>query len=150
MKTDMFNLHRFIRAAALVLIGAISLLSGAAAAQTTTGTIRGTVTSGGAAVASAQIQLRNPATGISRGTTTREDGSYTLAGLAPAAYEMTVRRIGSSPQTRRVVVQIGATQIQDFAISEQAAVLETVYVEAAAAPETRTSEVATNVTKEQI
>ena len=150
MKTDMFSLHRFIRAVTLGFIGAIALLSSAAAAQTTTGTIRGTVTSGGSAVSSAQIQLRNPATGISRGTTTREDGSYTLAGLAPATYEMTVRRIGSSPQTRRVVVQIGATQIQDFAISEQAAVLETVYVEAAAAPETRTSEVATNVTKEQI
>ena len=150
MKTDTFNLHRFWRAIALVFIGALALMSSAAAAQTTTGTVRGTVTSGGAAVANAQIQVRNPATGISRGTTTREDGSYTLAGLAPAAYDMTVRRIGSAPQTRRIVVLIGATQIQDFAMSEQAAQLETVYVEAAAAPETRTSEVATNVTKEQI
>ncbi len=150
MKMDTFNLHRFRQAFALAAFGVFAMFAGDAAAQTTTGTIRGTVTSGGAPVADAQIQLRNPASGIQRGTTTRSDGSYTLAGLAPAAYEMTIRRIGSSPQTRTVVVQIGATQIQDFAISEQAAQLETVYVEAAPAAETRTSEVATNVTQEQI
>jgi hypothetical protein len=112
--------------------------------------VKGTVTSAGAVVSGAQIQVRNPATGVSRGTTTRDDGTYVLPGLAPATYVMTVRRIGSEPQTRTVIVQIGATQIQDFNVSQQAAQLETVFVQGAAATETRTSEVATNVTQAQI
>ncbi|HEU4879050.1 MAG TPA: carboxypeptidase regulatory-like domain-containing protein, partial [Gemmatimonadaceae bacterium] len=112
--------------------------------------MKGTVTSSGAPVAGAQIQVRNPATGQSRGTTTHDDGTYVLPGLAPATYQLTVRRIGSEPQTRTVIVQIGATQIQDFNVSQQAAQLETVFVQGAAAAETRTSESATNVTQAQI
>ena len=150
MKTAMFTLHRFCRAIVLAFIGSVALVASSAAAQTTTGTIRGAVSSGGAPVGSVQIQLRNPATGVQRGTMTRDDGSYVLAGLAPATYEMTVRRIGSNPQSRTVVVQIGSTQIQDFSITQQAAQLATVYIEAPPTVETRTSEVATNITQAQI
>lgn len=150
MNTYRFKLHRFFRAVAYPVIGLVALTAASASAQTTTGTVRGTVTSGGAVVGNAQIQLRNPENGVQRGTTTRDDGTYTLAGLPPARYDMTIRRIGSTPQTRTVIVQIGATQIQDFAISEQAAQLETVLVQAAPTVETRTSEVATNVTQAQI
>ncbi|MGK2962240.1 MAG: TonB-dependent receptor [Gemmatimonadaceae bacterium] len=150
MKTAMFTLHRFCRAMALAFIGALTLVASTASAQTTTGTIRGTVSAGGAAGANVQIQLRNPATGVQRGTMTRDDGSYVLAGLTPATYEMTVRRIGAQPQTRTVVVQIGSTQIQNFALTEQTAQLETVLIQAAATVETRTSETATNVTQAQI
>jgi hypothetical protein len=150
MKTNKFNFHRFIGAWAFALFALMVSSPGTGSAQTVTGTVRGTVTASGAPVANAQIQLRNPSSGVQRGTITRDDGTYTLAGIAPATYEMTIRRIGSEPQTRIVVVQIGATQIQDFSLSEVAARLETVYVQAAATAETRTSEVATNVTKEQI
>ena len=128
----------------------LTATAGVAMAQTTTGTIRGTVTSGGSPIADAQIAVRNPATGVQRGTLSQVDGSYTLAGLAPAAYEMTVRRIGSQPQTRRVVVQIGATQIQNFDLAQEATQLQAVVVQATSTRETRTSEVATNVTQEQI
>ncbi len=140
MISHKFRLQRFVRTFSLVVLGLVALTAASVSAQNTTGTVRGTVTSSGATVADAQIQLRNPATGVQRGTTSREDGSFTLAGLPPASYEMTVRRIGSTPQTRVVVVQIGATQIQNFAISDQAAQLEAVVVSAAAAIETRTSE----------
>ncbi|MBA3405922.1 MAG: TonB-dependent receptor [Gemmatimonadaceae bacterium] len=150
MISHKFRLQRFVRTFSLVVLGLVALTAASVSAQNTTGTVRGTVTSSGATVADAQIQLRNPATGVQRGTTSREDGSFTLAGLPPASYEMTVRRIGSTPQTRVVVVQIGATQIQNFAISDQAAQLEAVVVSAAAAIETRTSESATNVTQAQI
>lgn len=150
MTTNRFTLQRILSTIGFTFLGGFMLIASSATAQTTTGTVRGTVTSGGAAIGDVQIQLRNPSTGVQRGTATRDDGSYTLAGLAPATYQMTVRRIGSSPQTRVVIVQIGATQIQNFSLSEQAAQLETVLVEAAADPETRTSEVATNVTQAQI
>ncbi|MEP6492087.1 MAG: carboxypeptidase regulatory-like domain-containing protein [bacterium] len=135
--------------AALLLSVAVAAT---ASAQNTTGTVRGTVTgAGGTPVADAQIAARNIETGAQRGATSRADGSYVLAGLVPAAYDLTVRRIGTSPQTRRVVVQIGATQIQDWALANVTTQLQGVVISAtAAAPETRTSEVATNVTQAQI
>jgi carboxypeptidase family protein/TonB-dependent receptor-like protein len=130
--------------------GALLATTVGAMAQTTTGTVRGTITSGGAPIADAQVALRNAATGTQRGTLSNTDGSYTLAGLVPAAYDMTVRRIGSQPQTRRVVVQIGATHIQNFDLTQEATQLSAVVVEAVAVPETRTSEVATQVTEKQL
>src|SRR5688500_11455874 len=91
MNSHWFNLHRFRRALVVALVTLASAVATAAGAQTTTGMIRGTVTSGGAPVANAQIQLRNVSTGAQRGTITREDGTYTLAGVAPATYEMSIR-----------------------------------------------------------
>ncbi|HEY0243812.1 MAG TPA: carboxypeptidase regulatory-like domain-containing protein [Gemmatimonadaceae bacterium] len=149
MKSSRISLARLLLTLLLVA-GVVVASSVDIQAQTTTGTIRGTITSGGAPAIGAQVQLRNPQTGVSRGTITREDGSYVLPGIQPAAYEMTVRRIGSSPQTRTVTVLIGATQIQNFSLSEQAAQLEAVVVSGVAETETRTSEVATNVTQAQI
>jgi hypothetical protein len=149
VKTNaILHLFRGLAAFAFMLCAA---LTSSASAQNSTGTIRGTVT--GATrepVAEAQITARNPATGVQRGTTSRADGSYVLPGLVPATYELTARRIGTTPQTRRVVVQIGATQIQDWALVSTPAQLEAVVVAAGAVPETRTSEVATNVTQAQI
>ena len=139
----------FARAASVSVVLA-AMTAGAAMAQTTTGTLRGTITSSGAPIGDAQVSVRNPTTGVQRGTLSNADGSYTLAGLAPAAYDMTVRRIGSQPQTRRVVVQIGATHLQNFDLVQEATQLTAVVVEATVMPETRTSEVATNVTEEQI
>lgn len=151
MTINRFNLQQIVRAAVLSLTGLVFLMAGSVAAQTSTGTLRGTVKSGGNPVSNAQVQARNPATGVQRGTTSREDGSYILPGLAPANYEVTVRRIGSAPETRSVVVQIGATQIQDFALAQQAATLDRILVTAApVTTETRTSEVATNVTQAQL
>jgi carboxypeptidase family protein/TonB-dependent receptor-like protein len=133
--------------ASLVLVAG---LAAAANAQTTTGTIRGIVAAqGGAPLADVQVAAKNVETGVQRGTTTRADGSYVLPGLTPATYDMTVRRIGMGAQTRRVVVQIGATSIQDFTLTQAAQQVEGVQVTAAGV-ETRTSEVATNVSQAQI
>jgi hypothetical protein len=121
------------------------------AAQTSTGSIRGTVTgSDGKPLGGAELQVRNPASGAMRSTTSRADGFYTLPGLTPAAYEMTARRIGSAPQVRHVVVQIGVTQQQDFKLEATAVKVADIAVTSAANAETRTSEVATNITAAQI
>lgn len=131
---------------ALILAG-----RSAVGAQTTTGTIRGTITdAAGAGITDAQISARNIQTGAARGTISHADGGYVLAGLAPSAYEMTVRRIGTTAQTRRVVVQIGATQIQNFSLANVATQLEQIVILSTPAAETRTSEVATNVSQAQI
>ena len=112
MRSKMLTDRRQSRALAwgsFAVVFALTLLFGVAApglAQNTTGTIRGTVSgAGGAAVTDAQIVARNVETGTSRGTIPHAEGLYVLAGLVPGTYDLTVRRIGATAQTRRVVVQ---------------------------------------------
>ena len=153
---------KFVRLLARVLVlpafaggvGAAALLPTAAIhAQTTTGNVRGYVRGeGGEPLPSAQVVARNVQLGVSRATTTNDNGFYNLPGLRPATYELSVRRIGSSPQTKVITVGIGQTLSYDFqlgqAVTQLAAVTVTGRSEAAA--ETRTSEVGTNVSREQI
>lgn len=136
----------------LVLLALLGVAAGPAGAQTTTGTIRGMVTdSAGTSIADVEVQARHTETGVMRSAATRADGSYLLPGLTPATYEVLVRRIGYGPQSRLVRVQIGATAIIDFALAQRAVELQAVVVGGTApTAETRTSEVATNVTQEQI
>jgi hypothetical protein len=134
------------------LVSAAALaFAGSARAQTTTGTIRGYVKDqNGTPLAGADIQMQNVESGVQRATASRADGSYFLLGIVPGAYELSVRHIGSSPQRRRVVVQIGSTLLLDFTLQAGAIELAAVQVEAGPVIETRTSEVATNVTQQQI
>jgi hypothetical protein len=136
------------------VIGGLAIVSFSAAsvlAQNSTGTIRGNITgAGGVGVSDVQIAARNVESGVQRNAMSRTDGFYVLPGLVPGTYDLTVRRIGSGVVSRRVVVQIGATQIQNFSLAETAQRLESVVVTAAPSTETRTSEVATNVNSAQI
>lgn len=136
----------------LFTVGVAALaFAGSAHAQTTTGTIRGYVKDqNGGALSGAEIQARNVENGVQRAATSRADGSYILPGLVPATYELSVRSIGSSPQRRTVVVQIGATLPIDFTLEAGALELAAVTVTGASAIELRTSEGATNVTPQQI
>ena len=121
-------------------------------AQTSTGSVRGYVrAAGGTPVANAQVVARNPATNQQRGVTTSEDGAYTLGGLRPGVYDLSVRRIGFAPQNRTVTVQVGQTLDVNFEVGQTATQLEGMQVLAnGALAERKTSEVATNVTQAQI
>src|ERR1700680_1837565 len=150
MNTSSINFHRFCRGLA-ALVALVCMVSGDLVAQNSTGTIRGTISGeGGAPIGSAQIVATNTSSGVQRVAQSNDAGFYSLLGLVPGTYSVSVRRIGSAPQSRTVVVQIGATQIQDFALAAQAAQLATQVVTAATGVETRTSESATNVTQAQI
>ncbi len=139
--------HRFLWLACITLLSFPLSVS----AQTTTGTVRGYVKDqNGTAVSDAEVVARNTETGAQRTTASRADGSYTLPGLVPGTYDLSVRRIGSTPQRQQVVVQIGATQLVDFALQAGAVELQAVTVQASPSIEMRTSEVATNVTAQQI
>lgn len=150
MNTSRFKPH-FYRMLAFVVAFAC-LASGYLAAQTTTGNIRGYVTgSNGSPVSDAQVIVRMPSTNETRGTMTNSSGFYYLAGLRPGSYELTVRRVGLQPQTRPVELRIGQTLDLNVSTSEVAATLATVEVSAArTGTETKTSEVSTNITREQI
>src|SRR2546427_2584668 len=113
--------HRFLWLACIMLLSFPLSLS----AQTTTGTVRGYVKDqNGAPVADAEVQVRNAETGVQRTTVARSDGAYVLPGLAPAAYELSVRHIGFTPQRRAITVQIGATQSVDFTLQARAVELQ--------------------------
>src|SRR3989449_10275707 len=120
-------------------------------AQTPAGTVRGYLKDqNGTALADAEVSARNVQNGVTRSATSRADGSYILPGLPPGNYDLSVRHIGFAPQRRQVIVQIGATLLADFTLQAGAVELQVVTVEAAPAIELRTSEVATNVTPQQI
>ncbi len=141
------HLNRFL---AITLALLALLLVGPVSAQNATGAVRGTVSVDGKPAAGAELSVKNIGTGVVRSTTSRADGSYVLLGVIPSTYEMTARRIGSGAQTRLVVVQIGATSMQDFALEQRPVQLTEIAVNAAPITETRTSEVATNVSAAQI
>jgi hypothetical protein len=124
-----------------------------AAAQTTTGSIRGFVrNASGAPISDVQLVARNVTMGVTRGTATTATGFYNIAGLRPGQYELTARRIGLTPQTRTIQVLIGQTHSSDFVLSEAAVTLQAVVTAATAVgtTEVKTSEVGMNVTREQI
>jgi outer membrane receptor protein involved in Fe transport len=122
-----------------------------ASAQTSTGSIRGYVTdSGGTPIAGARVTAVNTQTSAQREATTQSNGFYALLGLVPAEYEVTARQIGMAPQKLRVRVLIGEVFPLDIKLAASAVQLEAIAVVAAVGVEMRTSEVATNVTQQQI
>jgi len=134
-----------------LILAAMALPSGRVAAQTSTGSIRGTVTdSAGAPLAGAEVIALNTTSGVQRNAASNSRGFYSLAGLTPANYQLTVRQIGSTPVQRPVQVQVGQVLTIDFRLAPTTVQLQEVVVVAAPVVETRTSEVATNVSEEQI
>jgi hypothetical protein len=139
-----------VRTALLALL-ALFGWGGAAQAQTTTGSVRGYVRGpGNAPLSDVQVALRNVDMGTTRGAVTNPDGFYSIPGLRPGAYELTVRRLGFTAQTRQVQVLIGQTLTLDITMTQAAAQLSGVVVTADAAQTARTSEIGTNVSRQQI
>lgn len=140
----------FFRRAAL-RAGLAAALSTSLGAQTTTGSIRGYVRDpAGQPMTEVQLSARSIDMGLMRGTATNQSGFYNIPGLRPGPYELTIRRLGFSPQTRAVTVAIGQTITIDFTLQPTATQLSGVVVVAEATEKSRTSEVGTNVSRDQI
>lgn len=125
------GLTRIIRwlGSGLALSGLLVLVTTPGTAQTSTATVRGYVSGdGGTPLGNIEIQARNTESGVMRSTLSRADGGYTLAGLVPGVYELSVRQIGMAPQARRVRAQIGATALENFALAAQTVQVEEVVV----------------------
>lgn len=124
-----------------------------ARAQTSRGSIRGTVTDvNGAVIGGATVLARNTETNLRRGVATDEDGFYNLSGLPPGPYSVEFAQLSFGTQTQEVRVQIGQTLEIDVQLSTEALVLEgvTSVVERERFIETTSPEVATNITQAQI
>ncbi|MFL5559956.1 MAG: carboxypeptidase regulatory-like domain-containing protein [Gemmatimonadaceae bacterium] len=147
------NVNRWLGGAAV--LAALLGLGGTGntiGAQTATSNLRGYVTAtGGAALGDAQVAARQIATNQTRGTTTNAAGFFYMGGLRPGTYEVTVRRIGFSPQTRTVALPIGETvdlNVSTGEVTQQLAAVAVTGVRTGTT--TRTSEVGTNISREQI
>lgn len=140
-----------IRAAIALSVGVPLLIPAETRAQATTGSVRGFVTlPAGEPAAGATVTARNFASGLTRTTLANDRGYYVLLGLVAGEYEISVRRIGAEAVTRRQTVSIGQTLTLDISLQATATTLTQIQVTASTAAETRTSEVATNVSATQI
>lgn len=127
-------------------------------AQTTTSTVRGVVKdAAGAPVVGSVVTAINEGTNQRVTSTTGPDGSYTLTGLRAAPYKVTVS-VGGATIERNVVVEVGQSATLDLA-PDAAPVGDAVgattdggviVVTGTRLVETKTSEVATNVSRQQI
>ena len=132
----------------LLLIIAVSAFG---QAGSTTATIRGKVTNdSGAAVPNAEINAVDTSSGFVHTVTSRADGSYTLGGLKPGSYNIVVAAPGLEPMSKDVTVLIGQSLIMDLVMSKGQVLRESITVVGNQAVETRTSENATNVTRQQM
>jgi hypothetical protein len=98
-------------------------------AQLETGSISGTVRdSSGAAIAGATVTARNTATSVERTATTGTSGQYTITGLPPGIYELTVTANGFAKFTSRVEVTVGGVVTVDpqLSVSNQTTTIEVV------------------------
>ena len=145
------RIPQFLSASFWLVIGGFALHTASAAAQTTTGSIRGYITAdNGTPIEGADIRARNTATGVERAASSNARGFYSLPGLVPGEYALAVRHIGHKAVGRTVQVRIGQDLTLNLPLETSAVQLEELSVSAAAPVETRSTEVATNVTPTQV
>ncbi len=127
------------------LTSVLLLAAPAVFAQSTGATVRGQV------AADAKVTATNPATGFSRSVAAGDGGAYVLVGLPPGAYRITVDA-GGQTTSRDVVLRVGETVTVDgdSVVQSSGNDLDTVVVVGAPLGETKTSEVATYVSRKQI
>lgn len=95
--------HKGIQRAVLLALVVIAA-SIPAAAQTVTGTIKGTVTdTNGGLIVGAPVEIVNVETGLRRDLTTSDEGTYLATFLPVGRYRVTVRQTGFAPVIRENV-----------------------------------------------
>ena len=112
MRSYQFRFAHFV-----CVITTIALLSsGAAAFAQSTATIQGTITDqSGAALAGAQVIVRNQATGVERTAQTDSSGNYQVAALPVGEYRIEVQAQGFQPLTANdLTLEVGRTVVQNF------------------------------------
>ncbi|HEY6340033.1 MAG TPA: TonB-dependent receptor [Bryobacteraceae bacterium] len=111
----------------LTLLSAFSLI---AFAQTSGGTITGTISDpAGAVVAAAQIQARNTETGANYPVASSNTGNYTMVDLPPGTYELSVTVPGFKKYVRPGLIVQTAQTIRVDAVLEVGAATESVTVQ---------------------
>jgi len=148
------KLTSIAKAALGLLLGAllIALCLPCAYAQDT-GYISGTVVDkSGAAIAGADVTVRNTAGSITRTTPTNNDGAYTIAGLPGDSYNLTVSAKGFQKYiAQNIKLNVGEKSRVDVTLNVGAMSEEiTVTGESVAQVETQSSDLTSTITGKQI
>jgi hypothetical protein len=132
----------FLRAFCCVLV-----LSAIAFAQSSRGTITGTITDpAGAVISGATVIAKNTATGSEYPTVTTNTGNYTLSQLPTGPYELSISVSGFKAFVRTGLTVLSAQTLRIDATLEIGALTETVSVSAAAPLlKTESGEMSTNI-----
>lgn len=120
--------------------------------QATTVTIHGTITgTDGSVLEGARVEVRDRETNVARGALADREGAYRVLGLAPGAYDVTVRVISYRQQRREGVrLVIGQRAILDFSLERGAVELEPTVITAEQAFDVQRTDVSTAVLQEEI
>jgi hypothetical protein len=119
-------------------------------AQLSTATVQGKVADQTGILPGVTVTARELASGLTHDTTTDAEGLYTLAGLRPGTYEIRVTLDQYKPQARTVQVLVGQTLTVDFSVSPELTYSESVTVTSERLSDSKTTEITTNVTQEQL
>jgi outer membrane receptor for ferrienterochelin and colicin len=135
----------------LVLLLILAVTASAFAQTASTATIRGKITNAqGNGVGGAEVNAVETQTGFVRTVNSRPDGTYSLAGLTPGTYNIVVAASGYQPKSQDITVLVGQTLDLNISMAPTATLSESITVVGTQAVETKTSEIATNVTTQQI
>lgn len=155
MKTFSGRATRLAGASAIAVAASLAF-AGMATAQGTS-TLRGQVTEGVEAEAGATVVARDVASGFTTTVRTSASGSYVLSGIRPGTYEVTVTTTDGQTASQTVTIGVGQVGTLDLvvggamtSVDAGATTVEEIIVRASPLFEVRTSEVGTNVTRQQI
>lgn len=141
------------RVATLAILALVVVLGSALSvgAQGTASTIKGKVMNeAGEAVAGADIVATNVATGFTAVTQSKDDGSFVLSGLSPGRYTILLASPAYEQKTDERIVQVGQTLDLVFRMAPSTVLTEAITVVGSTFVETKTSQIATNITEMQI
>ena len=117
--TTRFKVFRTLLGATAMLLMAALLWLVPASAQTTTGTILGTVhDQTGAVLPGANITIRNVDTGLTRSSVTDERGAYRVPALNVGTYEVQVEMSGFQRAVRQgITLTVGREAVVDMTMN---------------------------------
>src|SRR5262249_48824757 len=119
MGTSMSNLRNGCSSLTVLFLPLfiLQLLSSSAAAQTTTSTIKGTVTDiTGAVVAGAEIKVSGTALATERSATTDAEGFYRLPALPAGTYKLMVSKAGFATSTANIELTLNLVLTVDVQV----------------------------------
>jgi len=135
----------------LVLSLLVLFCAGSAIAQTSTATIRGKITNErGSSVPNAEVNAVGTTTGFVKTVHSNADGGYLLAGLTPGEYQIVVAASGYEPRNETITVLIGQNVDMNLRLTPTAVLSESITVVGNQIVDTKSTEIATNVTPQQI
>jgi outer membrane receptor protein involved in Fe transport len=144
-------MSRWFRNSVLLALVACVAMTPLALAQGTTATLHGKVVDeGGNPFPTAEVVATNVANGFRYTAVAGADGAYSMPGLAAATYRIDVTAPSYKGASKEITVRIGQDLNVDFRLTPDLVVMEEITVIGTTAVETRTPEVATNVTPQQI